>query len=508
MLEAHLPEDRDIDPVLLFGKIFHGSFANLFDSAKLASLILNLKETKKSNSQKATIIYGCASAYGELKDLSDSISYFDLTPLHATLRVRAGSVKSLGDKAERKVNAVFRRLYYFDYELAMPHRTELIKNGNIDFYIDANQPENLKLVPHREFMEILDATVKMPFRCKPVYLEGIWGGFYIKKLRNLPADMKNCAWVFDLIPNEVSILIKAGGTTLELPFSTFFRTEAEKLMGEESVKRFGPVFPIRFNYDDTYNGGGNMSVQVHPPQEYNQKNFGETWQQDESYYVVETAGSRTYLGLRDEANSEEFISLIRKAEKEGQPFDYEKYVNSFESKKGDQYLMPGGTLHASGWNQVVLEIGSYTIGSYTFKMYDYLRKDLDGVPRPIHSQHGINVLDTSRRRSSVDGVLRPVPKTVREGDGWKEVIVGENDQIYFSLRRLEFERSIQDDTAGKFHVLVLVEGEEVLVYSLDNPEQFYRQKFCDMVVVPASLGRYGILNLGDSPCKVTKTLLK
>ena len=76
------------------------------------------------------------------------------------------------------------------------------------------------------------------------------------------------------------------------------------------------------------------------------------------------------------------------------------------------------------------------------------------------------------------------------------------------MRRLEFERSIQDDTNGKFHVLVLVEGDEVLVYSLDNPEHFYHQKYGDMVVVPAALGRYGILNLGNSPCKVTKTLLK
>jgi mannose-6-phosphate isomerase class I len=171
-------------------------------------------------------------------------------------------------------------------------------------------------------------------------------------------------------------------------------------------------------------------------------------------------------------------------------------------------MMPGGTLHASGWNQVVLEIGSCTVGSYTFKLYDYLRKDLDGNPRPIHSKHGMAVLNTERRRSSVDGVLRPVPKTVREGRGWKETLLGEHEEIFFSLRRLEFEREVFDDTKGKFHVLVLVEGDSVLVYSKADPTRRYKMNRCDMAVVPAELGEYGIMNLGESPCKVTKTLLK
>ena len=190
------------------------------------------------------------------------------------------------------------------------------------------------------------------------------------------------------------------------------------------------------------------------------------------------------------------------------PFDHDAYVNAFPSEEGDQFLLPGGTIHASGRNQVVLEIGSYTIGSYTFKLYDYLRSDLEGRPRPIHSVHGKNVLVADRRRSAVDGILRPRPKILRAGPGWKEELLGEHDLIYFSLRRLSFDHAIDDRTDGKFHVLVLVEGEDVLVYAKSDPSRCFHQRYLDMVVVPASLGEYGILNLGDTPCKVTKTLLK
>jgi len=131
--------------------------------------------------------------------------------------------------------------------------------------------------------------------------------FFFKNIRNLPEGMKNCAWVFDLIPNEVSIDVEVGRQILEFPFATFFRKESMALMGRQSVERFGHIFPIRFNYDDTYHGAGNMSIQVHPPDEYATRNFGELFQQDESYYVVKAAGSCTYLGLKEQADVDELF---------------------------------------------------------------------------------------------------------------------------------------------------------------------------------------------------------
>ena len=506
LLKDTLPEDRVIDPILLFGKSHHFTIDNLIDPKRLKELTGKIEKLRSKSG--LVIVCGQGSVQPQLKALADVSLFMDVTPLNAVLRVNARRCGALGDDKERSLRYLWRRLYYFDYEIMMLHRKNLIDENRIDFYIDGNQEENLKMIGLNELKDVFSNQLRSPFRCTPVYIEGVWGGNFVKKLRSLPDDMRNCAWVFDMIPNEVSMQIKIGPVTFNFPFSTFFKAVGKQLMGEESVKRFGYVFPIRFNYDDTYGGNGNMSVQVHPPQKYNQEHFGEPFQQDESYYCVKTAGSKTYQGLQDDCDVEEFFRCIDKAEKEYIPFDYEKYVNSFPSEQGDQFLLPGGTIHASGRNQVILEIGSYTIGSYTFKLYDYLRKDLDGTPRPIHSIHGKNVLVTDRRRSKIDGWLRPKPKTIREGLGWKEEIVGECELIYFSLRRLSFEHSISDCTNGKFHVLTLVEGDEVLVYSKADPSCCFHQKFMDIVVVPASMGEYGIINLGTTPCKVHKALLK
>ena len=91
---------------------------------------------------------------------------------------------------------------------------------------------------------------------------------------------------------------------------------------------------------------------------------------------------------------------------------------------------------------------------------------------------------------------------------WAEYIVGEHDLLYFSLRRLEFEKSIEDDTNGTFHVLTLVDGEKVTVQSLDHPELCYEQHYLDVVVVPASIGKYVVKNLGNQPVYMHKTMLK
>jgi len=506
MLAASLPEDRVIDPVLLFGRFIARELESLFNAGKIALLRDRIAAAKRSG---RVVVAGCGALCAALRAAADVAAFVDVTPLRVTRRIQEGRVRNLGDAKKRAKAAIFRRMYYYDYEIMMEHRRSLIDENLIDFYIDDNIDFKPLMLPLPTLKELFKVLLTTPFRCTPVYLEGVWGGFFVKQLRHLPDDMRNCAWVFDMIPNEVSVQIKAGGNTVNIPFSTFFKAEAEALMGKASVDRFGDHFPIRFNYDDTLGGSGNMSIQVHPPQKYANENFGESFQQDESYYVVKTNGSKTYLGLQDDCDPEEFFAMVKRAETEHVPFDHDKYVNSFPSEQGDQFLLPGGTIHASGRNQIVLEIGSYTIGSYTFKLYDYLRRDLEGNPRPIHSIHGRNVLVTERRRSKVDGVLRPRPVTVREGDGFKEEIVGEHDLIYFSLRRLSFDHDISDDTRGeKFHVLTLVEGDEVLVYSKADPTRCYHQKFMDVVVIPAAMGEYGIINLGKTPCKVNKTMLR
>ena len=508
-LSAYLHIDKEKDPVSLFGKLFEGGYETLTDKEKTDILVNNLQAQKTSGEGGIIIVYGCGCALKKLRHLYDYIIYFDLTPKRAILRARNGCFANLGDKTARPIKALLRRCYYVDFEAAGHLRWDLIKNNTIDFYIASDDPNHLQMIPQKSFATIMAALSERPFRCKPVYLEGVWGGQYIIKLRHLPDSMQNCAWVFDLIPLEVSIVAQAGEHLLEFPFFTFVQKEGRAVMGDECVSRFGGYFPIRFNYDDTFHSNGNMSVQVHSGHNYNIENFNELGRQDESYYVVATGHqAKTFIGFNENVDPDEFIREAKISEKNFTTVDYENYINHIKSEPGIQVMLPAGTVHASGRNQLILEIGSLTIGSYTYKMYDYLRADLDGIPRPIHTYHGERVLCKERTTSWVNENLAQPPRLVRSGDKWAEYIVGEHDLLYFSLRRLEFEKSFEDDTNGKFHVLTLVDGEKVRVQSLDHPELYYEQHYLDVVVVPANIGKYIIKNLGNQPVYMHKTMLR
>lgn len=505
----NLKEDKAKDPVLLFGKLFKGCYEDLCDVSKLAKLVRRLSEFRDKGSKEVFIIYGQGCSLKKLRSFYDITCYFDVTPKEVIIRARKGSFINLGDTSAKPLKALLRRCYYVDFEVAGHLRWELLKEDAIDFYLESNNQDNLKLIPRESFNSIMSTLVKYPMRCKPVYLEGVWGGQYIKNLRNLPESMLNCAWVFDLIPLEVSIVVQAGEQLLDFPFFTFVQKQGEELMGKECLEKFGGYFPIRFNYDDSYHASGNMSIQVHSGHKYNIDNFGEHGSQDESYYIVATGhGAKTYVGFNEDESPEEFISEARKSEKDFSPIDYQKYINHVESKPGMQVMIPAGTIHSSGRNQLILEIGSLTIGSYTYKMYDYLREDLDGTPRPIHSYHGEKVLARERTTSWVNKNLIQDPSLVRSGSDWAEYIVGEHDMLYISLRRLEFEKSIEDHTNGKFHVLTLVDGEKVIIQSADSPGLSFFQKYLDVVVVPANMGKYIIKNMGNQPVCIHKTMLK
>ena len=514
MIDPLLIWDTEIDPTLLYGKIYKGGYEGILDEEKTKAFEEKVAGMR-NGSGKVVAVYGYGCLIPRFRDLFDVKCFFDLTPKTSILRIRRGEYSNIGKERPDLVNRVIRRCYYCDFEMSVCSRRELLRNSAIDFYFLSDDPQNIQMLPFGAFADICAQLVKYPFRAKPCYLEGVWGGSYMKKLRNLPDKMRNAAWVFDFIPMEVSVLVEVGNEKLDINFCSFVCKEGVNLMGEGCVNKFHGYFPIRFNWDDSYHSTGNMSIQCHSGSAYNREHYGEFGRQDESYYVCVTGhDAKTFIGFRDDADIPQFFREIEAADKEHKPCDYMKYVNYEESRPGLQVMLPAGTIHSSGRNQVILEIGSLTIGSYTYKMYDYLRLDFDGKQRPLHTRLGEENVAQHRRASVIHDPESPdyivqKPRVAVEGDGWKEIILGENEQLYFSLRRLDFEKTCRQDTCGeRFHVLSLVDGDQVLVRSVAHPERCFKMDFLDIVCVPADMGEYEIVNLGKEPVMVHKTMLR
>ncbi len=505
--------DTQIDPTLLYGKVWHGGYEGLMEPGRIESLREEIVAAKAKGKVVAVSGYGCLIP--QLRPTYDVKVWFDITPMNTMLRIRGGEYSNIGKQTPGIINRTIRRCYYCDFENAVQLRKQLLATGELDWFVLDNDRQHLQMMPFAAFADVCAQLVKYPFRAKPCYIEGVWGGSYMKRLRNLPSEMRNCAWIFDFIPMEVSVVVEAGDEKLDINYCSFVHREGTNLMGQKAVDHFQGYFPIRFNYDDSYHSTGNMSIQCHSGGKFNIENYNEFGRQDESYYVVVTGHeAKTFIGFRDDADIPAFFREIEAADTQHKECDYMKYVSYEESKPGLQVMLPAGTIHSSGRNQVILEIGSLTIGSYTYKMYDYLRLDFDGKQRPIHTHLGELNVAQQRRYSVIHDPQSPEyivqkPCLDQEGPGWQEYILGENAQMYISLRRLEFETTCQQDTRGeKFHVLTLVDGDRVLVRSKEHPERCFEMEFLDIVCVPADMGQYEIVNLGREPIRIHKTTLR
>lgn len=504
MLKRYLENDP------CFGYVYKGKLSDFFSPKKTTALCNELKKSKSKSHPEVLICYGSGATIPSLAPMYDFIGYLDVTRKTMVARIEKKQVLPLGSvRGSLSARKPMKRLSYVDNIVLNKHKKGVLTK--MDWYIDASSDKGLKLVPRGVYDGLLEAVSKYPFRLKPIYLSGVWGGQYLKKLRKLPSEMINCAFCFEVIPQEQSLRIAIGNKEIDVPSCNLFFSQPIDVMGQKSFKKFGYYFPITANYDDTYQGG-NLAIQVHPNGNYLKKNFNERTCRDESYYVVKAwKGARTYHGLKDNTDLKELRRLSVRAEKKNIAFDHDKYVNSWPSKQGDLFLIPAGTVHASGANQLVLELDldpSWGPQEYTFHIYDYLRKNLDGTLRDIHIDHSFSVIRSYRRTSWIPNHLKHKPKLIRKGRGWAEYSLGDYKTLHHKTNRLEFTKKIDCDTKGRFNVLVLVDGQSVLVRSVKHPERKYAIKFTEMVIVPACFGKYVIVNTGKTPCKVTKSFIK
>ena len=316
----------------------------------------------------------------------DVLVHADLARWEIQRRQRRHQVASLGvhDQRERP-SRLYKRGFFVDWRAADRLKRELL--DRVDWLLDTTDPAAPKLVAGDDFRQGLAATVKRPFRVVPFFDPGPWGGQWMKETFDLPREEPNYAWGFDCVPEENSLLLGFGSTMVEVPAVDLVYRHPRELLGEAVHARFGAEFPIRFDILDTM-GGGNLSLQVHPLTEYIQDRFGMHYTQDESYYVLDAAeGSSVFLGLRDEVDRAAMVRDLRRAQGGGVAFPDERYVSRWPARKHDHFLIPAGTVHASGKDCVVLEI-SATPYLFTFKLWDWGRMGLDDKPRPIHLEHG------------------------------------------------------------------------------------------------------------------------
>ncbi len=501
--EALKPEE-EIDAMIapfmgkedsIFGRMTTLRLIDFFDRKALKELSAGEADIK--------MIYGCGAS---LAGWEGKLVYVDLPKNELIFRMAAGTSFNLGACRRFDDRISYKRCYFIDWPILDAYKGGLIPR--MDYVVDEQRGDTYTFMTGDALRKGLKAMCRNSFRVRPWFAPGVWGGTYLRdNIRGLNRDVANIAWSYELMALENGIMFKHDGVLLEVSFSMLMSYGYREVLGA-CAEDFKEDFPIRFDFLDTIEGG-NLSIQCHPRPEYIRSQFGKHYTQDETYYILRaTDDAKVYLGFREGIDPSEFEGALRKSNAEARKIDITEYVNEFRAKKHDLFLIPNGTIHASGAGNLVLEISSAPY-IFTFKMYDWVRLDIDGRPRPINIEHGLKNVRYERQGEVVERTLISHPYVMDSNDGYMQEHLPTHPDHFYDVHRytLNAGHSMKVDTDGsQCHVWMIVEGSHIELETESGRSQRYN--YIETFIIPAAAGEYTITNPSSEPVMLVKAFVK
>ena len=220
-----------------------------------------------------------------------------------------------------------------------------------------------------------------PVKLSPAFKDYIWGGQRLKTEYNKKSDLHKLAESWELSTHKDGESVILNGKFKNETLSEYIKKNPWDVLGKNA--RAFDFFPILIKFIDAKD---NLSIQVHPDDEYSLKNNGE-YGKTEMWYILDCdEDSFLYYGFKEKITKDEFKKRIEEN-------TLLEVLNSVKVKKGDVFFIEAGTVHAIGKGIVICEIQQNS--NTTYRVYDYNRKDANGNSRPLHIDKAVEVSVTA-----------------------------------------------------------------------------------------------------------------
>ena len=484
-----------------------GNMSDLMDKKKIAALKNDLKS-------KPAIVIGCGAAIPELFDAYGKVFYCDMTRQPLLWQMWDGKLIPFAHE-EPDTKYAWKEYYYCDFYLL--HFQKEYLTEKMDYYVEAVEHNNLKILPGLSYCEIMKTLLEYPVKEVEIYQPGPWGAYRYKDFWDIKGLECN-AWN-ELAGPELSVLIDlGGGKVLNFPFANLMHY-GDRLTGPYLSKTYPHLFPMDVWLDDGYFPEKtpaeriSMPIHNHPDTDYVKRCFNEPLGRYETYYIAEAyEGANTWMGFYEDANLEDWERKVRASENRKVIKNWKEYVRNWDSNIGDLYLIPPGTDHGHGGNQMVLEMDtcpSIAGTEYSFFSYDFARpswddgkKTMTGKPVRMQMEHSC-ANNKWRREDYVDKKLRAKPRVIKWTKDYYIDKYSSVSEMPFDIERIFFYKKGEYGTGGNFvHILTLTVGENIVIRSKKNPALKTDINLFQSAVVPAAFGDYVLENPKGGQCTV------
>jgi hypothetical protein len=464
----------------------------------------------------AVIVYGPGAAIPELDEQYDLRFYFDKTRQPILMDLWDGALIPFG-WSEPRPGYGWKEYYYCDYHLLDRQKEYAIEH--MDYWVEAIGFDSLKLIPRVAYDGLMRTLVQYPIKEVPIFQPGPWGAYRYRDLFEVPGLECN-AWN-QIAGPELSMLVDVGREVLiNLPTMNLMQY-AKQFVGPYLTETHPRLFPIDAWLDDGYFPKPepaeriSMPIHIHPNTEYVQRHFREPLGRYETYYIVEAyEGAGTWLGFRDDADIEEWDRLCRESDNLSVIPNWKDFIKRWDTNVGDLFLIPGGTVHGHGGNQMVLEMDtcpSIAGTEYSFFLYDFARpswddktKTMTGKPLKMHLNHGSDANKWVRESWAKDR-LRARPRVVKWTQDYSFERYSSDPRMPFEIERVHFTHKADNDTEGRFfHLVTLTVGNKVAIRSKATPTLTNTIRRFQSAIVPACFGEYEFVNEDSGACTVVQ----
>ena len=312
-----------------------------------------------------------------------------------------------------------------------------------------------------------------PVRLIPVFKDYLWGGTKLKTVFNKKSELNILAESWELSANKDGQSIIANGK-----YQEYGLKEDIDIVGKEIVGTKGLAlddFPILIKFIDAKK---NLSVQVHPDDEYATCHDGANAKTEMWYILYCNVGAYLYYGFKKDITKQEYQDAIRSN-------TITDVLNKVPVHKGDVFFIPAGTVHAIGAGILICEIQQNS--NTTYRVYDYGRVGKDGKLRELHIEKALAVtkLEPPTRKPE------PIAKLTAFAD-YDLTILAQCELFNVSHFDLHGNCSL-NAKKDSFHSILVLDGQIALTYGSDS----FTITKGESIFIPADMGEYILNGTGE-----------